>query len=200
MSLRSVTHNAMSMPQQHYPIHSINRRLQESSFGCPPPDPIQFPIRNATENTTTYLDIPQEVHNVEIIFNYEIRHFSNIKWDRYSDESDGSEEESDSGGGWFSKLFGGRMLSSDTEAGNGTSTILEELESVMVASIWKTALQDPSMEFNSGTDECKGLVVSYENETFADDDVNFEFQAPTYETKLLGLTAYPADEVNIDGK
>ena len=90
------------------------------------------------------------------------------------------------------------MLSSDT---NATGTILEELESVMVASVWNTVLQDPSMEFNNGTDECKGLVVSYENETFANDDViNLEFQTPVDETKLLGLTAYPADEVNPDGK
>lgn len=200
MSLRTLAYNAISTPQQSQ-LHS--RRMQETSFGCSPPEPIQFPIWNATANTTTYLEIPQEVHNVEITFNYEIRHWSNVNWD--ANNADGNEVESDSDGGWFSKLFGGRMLesgnnSTDSESVNGTGSILEQLESVMVTSIWNTILNDPNMSFNNDTNDCAGLVVSEGDETTMTDDVNAEYQAPQYGTKLLGLSVYPADEVNSDGK
>jgi hypothetical protein len=197
MSLRAAAaYNAMSTSQLPH------RRMEETSFGCAPPEPIQFPVYNATSNTTTYLEIPQEVHNVEITFNYEIKHWSNVKWD--SNAGDGSENEvtSDSDGGWFSKLFGGRMLSneSNVEWTNSTGTILEELENVMVTSIWDTVLNDPNMSFNNDTKECAGLVVSEEDETDTNDDVNADFQAENSETKLLGLTIYPSDVVNPDGE
>jgi len=124
-----------------------------------------------------------------------------VKWD--SNAGDGSENEvtSDSDGGWFSKLFGGRMLSneSNVEWTNSTGTILEELENVMVTSIWDTVLNDPNMSFNNDTKECAGLVVSEEDETDTNDDVNADFQAENSETKLLGLTIYPSDVVNPDG-
>jgi hypothetical protein len=77
---------------------------------------------------------------------------------------------------------------------------LEELENVMVTSIWDTVLNDPNMSFNNNTKECAGLVVSEEDEAVTNDDVNADFQAENSGTKLLGLTIYPADVVNPDGE
>eukprot|EP00956_Cyclotella_meneghiniana_P012241 scaffold17413_cov55-Cyclotella_meneghiniana.AAC.4 len=164
----------------------------DTSFGCAPPEPIQIPVLNAITNKTTYLDIPREVHDVEITFNYEIRHASDVHWD------EGADSEEDSDGGWFSKLFGGRMLNNKTE-GNETGTILEQLESDMVSTIWNVVLNDSDMTFNTDG-ECAGLFISEQNETLLTDDANAGFQAATEdETMLLGLSVYPADEVNPDG-
>jgi hypothetical protein len=198
MSLRAAAaYNAISTTQLPH------RRMEETSFGCAPPEPIQFPVFNATSNTTAYIEIPQEIHNVEITFNYEIKHWSNVKWDSNADGSQ-NEESSDSDGGWFSKLFGGRMLSneSNVEWTNSSGTILEDLEIVMATSIWDTMLNDPNMTFtnNNGTKECAGLVVSEEEETVTNDDVNTDFQTDNSATNLLGLTIYPADVVNPDGE
>lgn len=125
-----------------------------------------------------------------------------MKWDTNEIEDD---ETSDSNGGWFSKLFGGRMLSNETSVAevewtNGSGSILEQLENVMVTSVWDAVLSDPDMTFVNGTNECVGLVVSEEDESLLTDDANTDFQASTFETTLLGLSVYPADEVNPDGK
>lgn len=142
------------------------------------------------------------MHNVLIEFDYEIRHWSNVQWDEGANAgvvSGGTEEDSNSEGGWFSKLFGGRMVGNNTEVTNGT--LLEQLESTMVTTIWNIALEDTDMTWNNLTlsGECAGLVVSEEDETFVNDDANAEYVAPKFETKLLGLTVYPVDEVNPDG-
>ena len=182
-----------NIPQQYQIPHVTNRRVMDTSFGCAPPEPIQIPVLNAITNKTTYLDIPREVHDVEITFNYEIRHASDVHWD------EGADSEEDSDGGWFSKLFGGRMLNNKTE-GNETGTILEQLESDMVSTIWNVVLNDSDMTFNTDG-ECAGLFISEQNETLLTDDANAGFQAATEdETMLLGLSVYPADEVNPDGE
>lgn len=139
---------------------------------------------------------------MEITFNYEIRHESNVKWNT---DEDSNEESSDNDGSWFSKLFGGRMLSNETsfddvEWTNSSGSILEQLENVIVTSIWDAVLKDPDMTFDNSTGGCAGLVASEEDETLATDDVNSEFQPPTFETKLLGLSEYPADAINPDGE
>ena len=137
------------------------------------------------------------MHNVEITFNYEIRHFSNVQWDVNAAGSD--IEDTDSEGGWFSKLFGGRMLTTArAEVTGGTGDILEELEKVMVSSIWDELLSDPDMMFNNSTNECEGLVVSEVDEGSVNDAANTEL-IPTSESRLLGLSVYPVDEVNPDG-
>lgn len=96
------------------------------------------------------------------------------------------------------------MLSneSNVEWTNSSGTILEDLEIVMATSIWDTMLNDPNMTFtnNNGTKECAGLVVSEEEETVTNDDANTDFQTDNSGTNLLGLTIYPADVVNPDGK
>ena len=183
----------MNTPQ-HLP-----RTLQDSgNFGCTPPQPLQFPVWNITTNTTTYIEIPQEVHNVLVEFDYEIRHWSNVNWVSGSDGSESEEED----GGWFSKLFDKFGGSDETEevqtAANSTANILQDLETTMVTSIWDEVLKDGNMTWDEK--ECAGLVISDDDETMTNDDANAEFVAPKFETKLLGLSVYPADEVNPDGE
>eukprot|EP00804_Cyclotella_cryptica_P003979 CCRYP_013888-RA/>CCRYP_013888-RA protein AED:0.21 eAED:0.21 QI:0/0/0.5/1/0/0.5/2/134/438 len=199
LSLETASYYGMS-PLQHSqslptPMH---RRIQETSFGCSPPAPLQFPIWNITANTTTYLEIPQEVNNVLVIFDYEIRHWSKFQWTTGTDGGD-SNEDSDGNGGWFSKLFGGRMLGNDTttesESFDSAAYSLEQLESDMVTSIWNMVLSDPNMTWNNSTGECAGLIVSEENETFMNDDAKSEYNTPKSDTKLLGLRcANPSDQ------
>ncbi|KAL7481229.1 hypothetical protein ACHAW6_006911 [Cyclotella cf. meneghiniana] len=179
----------------------MHRRIQEMSFGCSPPEPLLFPIWNITVNTTTFLEIPQEVNNVLVTFDYEISHWSKFQWTTSTDGSDN--KDSDSDGGWFSKLFGGRMLSNNNTTNvqsiNSTGTSLEQLESDMVTSIWNTLLSDPNMTWHNSTGECAGLIISDADDISMNGDEKSEYDEPKFDTKLLGLTSYPSDEVNYDG-
>jgi hypothetical protein len=188
------------MPRTHHLRdnykHNIifTRRAQDNStFGCTPPPPVQFPVYNAESNTTTYVEIPQKVNQVEIIFDYEVRHWSNVQWDEASTSAGESERE----GGFISNLFG-------RSGNNSSEIILQDLENVMVTEIWKTLLKDDAMTWDSSGDECAGLIiesgddVSSGNDAVGTDD-NAELTTPLLETKLLSLDVYPPDVVNTNG-
>jgi hypothetical protein len=56
------------------------------------------------------------------------------------------------------------------------------------------------MTWNNSTGECAGLIISEDNETSTNDGAKSEYDTPKFDTKLLGLTVYPPDEINDDGK
>ena len=60
------------------------------------------------------------------------------------------------------------------------------------------ALEDGNTTWDE-SGECAGLTIGDEDEMHTNDDVNAECIAPKFQTKLLGLSVYPADEVNPDG-
>ncbi len=185
---------------------------------CAPPPPQNTSHFNPNTNETMYYVTEVEVHEIGMIYYYEIHHAEGVSWEETvsgsGSNNGGGESSSVSGtiGDWIDtaqNFFGGLFdenssngqqqqhteESSNRNTGGGNAN-LTRLEKYMVAKVWKNALNDERMTWNTTTTagekkECDGLVI---------DDETTSAKVEDEITKLLGLTHEPLDLVNPDGE
>lgn len=185
-----------------------------SSFSCTPPPPQNITYFNPSTNQSLSFEKEIEVHEIGILFNYEIRHESGVTWGDVDGESSGSIREwADKAGDFFSNLFGGddediaeEEGSSESEDGDNGAAELIELENYMASEIWANALDNEEMTWNEN--ECMGLLIEEVkinlNKPLVLEDEEEEEVLDTpdvsdAETKLLGLMHQPIDYVSSNG-
>lgn len=144
-----------------------------------------------------------KVHEIGILFDYEIWHEDGVNWGASENEKD-SDGWIDKGKDFFGGLFGGGDDEDEGDEGNneeassdGESALLE-LEQNMAAEVWDNMQDDDKMtwvEDDVGDWECTGLIV--EDDTRHTTMRSLEGDG---ETKLLGLSYLPQDYVNPNGE
>lgn len=164
---------------------------------------------NPSTNQTLSFEKEIKVHEIGILFNYEIRHARGVTWGDVDEGSSSGRDWTDKAGDFFSGLFGGgddedmaeEEVNSESEEGDNSGAAgLLELENYMAAEIWENALQNEEMTWNEN--ECMGLVI--EDETILlkseeDEGEEEEVADTSSETKLLGLMHQPLDYVGRNG-
>ena len=223
----------------HIPIHTqllappTIRILQEddtTSHSCTPPPPQNISYFNPLTNETLYLP-PREVkvHEIGILFDYEIRHDAGVSWGEVNADVEEEKGWVDKGKDWFGGLFGGgdddeeEVTAENTETEEVSPEIdanLQELEEYMISQVWKNILDENVMTWGdckddcpndwsacgcSSANDCMGLLV-VENETIKEMMLDADEGGDTVAldgefdvTKLLGITWEPADFVNPEG-
>jgi len=188
---------------------------------CISPPPYNITYYNPSTNQSLSFEKFTEVHEIGILFNYEIRHATGVVWGNEDAESiSGSLSKwADSAKDFFGGLFGrdGEEDVDDEEGGshsegvgsNGAANLLE-LENYMASEIWANTLQNEEMTWNEDN-ECMGLVIEEEQinlnepimlEGEGDGNEGEESMSDTpaeTETKLLGLMHQPLDYVSYNG-
>lgn len=150
------------MQSFHQPQHAQLRQLVESSCAPPPPSVISY--FNQKTNETLVYSTEVKVHEIGVLFDYEIRHASGVSW--------GEAKTKGSGKGWvekttdfFGNLFGGGDDDKEGEDDGGDagedndahSEELLELEEYMASEIWGSVLEDGGMTWDGET--CMGLII-----------------------------------------
>jgi len=175
-SLETAT-NSFHLPQRHtQPLHHHNLRMLEdptttttSSYSCAPPSPQIKSYFNPLTNETSYIKTEVKVHEIGILFHYEIRHASGVTWE---EEVGGGEDSwansiGAKAGDFFKNVFGGGDDDEGSDRNkNGKKNDhgdehLMEVEKEMVSDIWKNVLEDDGMTWD-WEEKCAGLVIEDE--------------------------------------
>lgn len=147
-----------------------------SSYKCAPPSPQIISFFNSTSNKTSYMPLDVKVHEIGILFRYEITHPSDVSWEarteQVADDGDGEVEEEgllEKAGNFFGGLFGGSddddEEAEEASVTSATNKDLIELEKQMVYKVWSDFLKDERMAYKDNEGEiCAGLVVDDGNE------------------------------------
>lgn len=197
-----------------------------TTYSCTQPPPQTLSYFNPELNATTYQEIPVKVHEIAILYNYEIRHASGIEWtdiDQAEAKKGFFQTSKEKVGSFFESLFGSNEDEEeevDPPQNDGLANEkLAELEMFMVNEMWKELLGDTAMGFegDSESEKCTGLtmqdgVLNRELQNTVDvdevkvnvgDDMKLEAESPQFKlfegTKLFGLSSEPSDLVAIDG-
>lgn len=182
------THSHFHLPQhaQHHPqdTHRVLEDIATPSdssyiYSCAPPSPQIQSYFNPLTNRTSYIMTEVRVHEIGILYNYEIHHESGISWENEveveGDDGGRGDGMLDKAGKFFSNLFGsGDEEDEDEERGrdegddfsdmnNDGNQELTRLEKEMVSQLWKNLLEDERMTWVLQQEECAGLVTT-ENE------------------------------------
>jgi len=149
--------------------YSINGQVLNSlSFTCIPPPVQTLSFYNPELGTWSYHDLPVKIHEIAILYNYEIHHASGVTWARNEDikEEDKGwlQSAKDEAGSWFGNIFG-----NDEEEEEVTPSMapllgnehLLKLEQHMTEELWNSLQVDNSMTFD-GNGTCAGLVIDEE--------------------------------------
>lgn len=197
-----------------------------TTYSCTQPPPQTLSYFNPELNKTIYQEIPVKVHEIAILYNYELRHASGVEW-TVIEEAEAKkgffQTSKEKVGSFFENLFGSNEdddeeVESPQNDGVANEKLVE-LEIFMVNEMWKELLRDTAMGFegDSGDEKCTGLaiqddVLDRQLQTAADvDEVQVDVgnketsegeepQLNMFEgTKLLGLSSEPSDLVAVDG-
>ena len=176
-----------------------------------------------------YYTTQVEVHEIGMIYYYEIHHAEGVSWEDVSDNenANGSGGESVSGtiGDWIDtaqNFFGGMFDDSNNSDGQsqqievteeeggtdesssnigGGNAKLTRLEKYMASELWRNVLNDDRMTWTTTSTSTDDNAG--EEEECAGLGIDDETTSATVEeevTKLLGLTHEPLDYVNPDGE
>mmetsp|Transcript_29325 Transcript_29325/g.65728 ORF Transcript_29325/g.65728 Transcript_29325/m.65728 type:complete len:434 (+) Transcript_29325:162-1463(+) len=193
-----------------------------TTYSCTQPPPQTLSYFNPELNATTYQEIPVKVHEIAILYNYELRHASGVEWtdiDQAEAKKGFFQTSKEKVGSFFENLFGSNEDEEEEveppQNDGVANEKLAELEMFMVNEMWKELLGDTSMGFegDSESEKCTGLTIQDDvlNRELQMDEVNvnvgddtmLEAESPKLNlfegTKLLGLSSEPSDLVAIDG-
>ena len=185
-SLETAT-NSFHLPHQHtQPLHHHNLRMLIEDpitttlqpYSCAPPSPQIKSYFNPLTNETSYIKTEVKVHEIGILFHYEIRHASGVTWEEEvgggeDGDSDGWKSIGAKAGDFFKNVFGGGDDEEEEEGGSSDSKKngkkndhgdehLMEVEKEMVSDIWKNVLEDDGMTWD-WEEKCAGLVIEDES-------------------------------------
>mmetsp|Transcript_40856 Transcript_40856/g.87017 ORF Transcript_40856/g.87017 Transcript_40856/m.87017 type:complete len:492 (-) Transcript_40856:69-1544(-) len=169
--------NSFRRPQRARPLRRRDPRMLEdpaaSSFSCAPPPPQVISYFNPLTNETLTHRTEVPVHEIGILFNYEIRHASDATWEETADE------EGARAGGFLGRAedyFAGLFGRDDDEGGgeedggveneggaDGDENLLE-VEERMASEIWKRLLDDKNMTWD-WQEDCAGLAIEDDDTT-----------------------------------
>ena len=194
----STSITSVNLPQ--HIVQPIRILELQDAHSCTPPPPQNRSYFNPTTNETLYLPaVEVTVHEIGILFDYEIQHAKGVSW--CGDKCEEVGEESgflDKAGDFFGNLFGGddedediEQVDSEVDAAEAANGSLLELEKYMDNQLWTNILNEDGMTYDDD-DECHGLVIDLRRQE------RRELQNSD-ETRLLGMTYQPFDYVNPNG-